>query len=229
MSFAELAVEPVSPERQTARLVGWLAFIGVFSALNYAARFAGGEPENDVLYAWSTAVEGTIQFAIVLGIVLALARGHVRRLLALRRPRPIGAALRIGAGIYVSVMVLAGVLSIWVDPGKEQGLLPDDWRPDRAAAFAANVVVVAGIAPVVEELTFRGLGYSLLERFGRWWAIALVGLAFGLAHGLVEALPLLVAFGAGLAYLRSRTDSVYPGIVVHAVFNALALLSAVAL
>ena len=36
---------------------------------------------------------------------------------------------------------------------------------------------------------FRGLGYSLLEPFGRWAAIVVVGVVFGLAHGLIEALP----------------------------------------
>jgi membrane protease YdiL (CAAX protease family) len=95
--------------------------------------------------------------------------------------------------------------------------------PDRAGQFALNFLAIVIVAPVVEELTFRGLGYSVLRPFGRWTAIVLVGVAFGLAHGLVQALPVLVAFGAGLAYLRDRTDSVYPGMILHAAFNALVL------
>ena len=79
----------------------------------------------------------------------------------------------------------------------------------------------------MEELTFRGLGYSLLVRYGRWTAIVLVGVAFGLAHGLVEAFPFLAVFGSALAYLRSRVDSVYPGMIVHGLFNATALAVAV--
>ena len=55
----------------------------------------------------------------------------------------------------------------------------------------------------------------------------LAGLAFGLAHGLVEALLVLVPFGIALAWLRDRTRSVYPGMVVHGLFNALALVAAV--
>ena len=46
---------------------------------------------------------------------------------------------------------------------------------------------------------------------------------FGLAHGLVEALLVLVAFGIALAWLRDRTDSVLPGMLVHAFFNGAAL------
>ena len=82
--------------------------------------------------------------------------------------------------------------------------------------FAVNFVVFVAVAPFVEELTFRGLGYSLLEPIGRLTAILWVGVAFGLAHGLLEGLPILIVFGCGLAWLRERSDSVYPGMVVHA-------------
>ena len=43
------------------------------------------------------------------------------------------------------------------------------------------------------------------------------------AHGLVEALIVLVPFGIGLAWLRDRTTSVLPGMLVHGLFNAAAL------
>src|SRR5205814_4786520 len=99
------------------------------------------------------------------------------------------------------------------------------WEPSHAGAYAANFVAVAGIAPFVEELTFRGLGFTLLQRFGTWPAILVVGITFGLAHGLVEALPELALFGCALAWLRARTDSVFPGMLVHATFNAVGLLS----
>jgi len=55
----------------------------------------------------------------------------------------------------------------------------------------------------------------------------LVGLTFGLAHGLLEALLVLVPFGIALAYVRDRTDSVYPGMIVHGLFNGIALAVAV--
>jgi membrane protease YdiL (CAAX protease family) len=54
-------------------------------------------------------------------------------------------------------------------------------------------------------------------------AILITGLAFGLGHGLVLGLPVLAFFGFTLAWLRWQTGSVYPGMVVHGIFNALAL------
>ena len=46
-----------------------------------------------------------------------------------------------------------------------------------------------------------------------------------LYHGLIEALPELALFGLVLAWLRSRTGSVYPGMLAHATFNTIGLLS----
>lgn len=123
--------------------------------------------------------------------------------------------------------VLTAALGPMLHPGREQGLTPSGWQPAHAAAYVANGLAIVLFAPLIEELTFRGLGFSLLQRYGEWVAIIVVGLCFGLAHGLVQALPFLVAFGIGLAYLRSRTGSVYPGMIVHGFFNATALIFAV--
>jgi membrane protease YdiL (CAAX protease family) len=211
------------------RLLGWVALAAALAAVNYASRAAEGKPPPDVLYRYSTAIGGVLQYGLILVIVLALARGSgLRDRLALHAPRSLRQAFLLGLAAFVAVYVVAGAVGSFLDPEEEQGLTPDAWDPDRAGAFAANFVVVAAVAPIVEELTFRGLGFHVLRRFGEWTAVVLVGLAFGLAHGLVEGLPILVVFGAGLAYLRSRTASIYPGIVVHSLFNAIALTVSVA-
>jgi membrane protease YdiL (CAAX protease family) len=210
-------------------LVLWTGFVGVFATLSYVLRFTEGKPPKDLLYKWSTVAGTLVQFAIIAAIVWGIAGlGNRRELLALRRPTSWKRALGIGLGIAVGMVVLTLLLEPVLHPGREQGVTPDTWQPNHAGAYIVNAFVIAVIAPVVEELTFRGLGYSLLARYGRWPAIILVGLAFGLAHGLVQAFPLLAAFGAGLAYLRSRVDSVYPCMIVHGVFNAVALTVAVA-
>ncbi len=107
--------------------------------------------------------------------------------------------------------------------------MPDAWDSSRAAPFLANALVVVLVAPFVEELLYRGLGMSLLLPFvGPLFSIAVTGVAFGLAHGLVLGLPVLSIFGFTLGWLRWKTGSVYPGIVVHGIFNAAALVAAVA-
>lgn len=213
----------------TSPLAAWTSFVVTFASLSYTLRFTEGKPPKDLLYRWATVESGLIQFAVIGLIVYGIAGlGNRRQLLALRRPTSWWRALAIGVGIAIAMVILSGLLGPLLHPGREQGVTPDVWRPDHAAEYVANGVVICIVAPFVEELAFRGLGYSLLVRYGKWTAIVLVGVAFGLAHGLVEAFPFLAALGSGLAYLRSRVDSVVPGMVVHGLFNAVALTVAVA-
>jgi membrane protease YdiL (CAAX protease family) len=212
----------------SGRLVAWLVLVGALTAFAYLGRIAGGDPPDDILYQYETAVGGAILYGLVFAVLLLICHGaSARVLLALRRPLSWKRAAAISAGIFVFMLVLGGILDPFLDAGEEQGLTPEEWEQDRAGAFAANAVVVAGVAPIVEELTYRGLGFTLLARFGQKTAIVFVGVAFGLAHGLLTALPILIAFGIALAYLRSRTNSVYPSIALHAVFNGFALALAV--
>jgi hypothetical protein len=203
------------------RLGGWIALVGVLSTLGYVSKFAGSEPPDDVFYRWDTAVGTLVQYGVVLAVVLLLARGATH-LLALHEPRWRDAARWLLLPIGLTYLVGA-LLSPFLNPGEEQGLTPDSFDSARANAFFANVAVVVIVAPIVEELAFRGLGYSLLRPLGKWPAILGIGLAFGLWHGLLEALPVLFAFGAALAWLRERTGSIYPCILVHGAFNAIAV------
>jgi len=209
-----------------ARLAGWLVLVGLMIAIAYVGRATEGKPDPQILYRWSTAVGGVVQDGIILLLVLGLARRDWA-LLALRRPPSIGRALRVGATTVVGVIVFEVLYGALSHAGNEQGLTPSHWERNHAAAYIVNGLVICTVIPFVEELTFRGLGYSLLARFGRWPAILAVGLIFGLAHGLVVSLPVIVVFGAALAWIRSETRSVYPGMLVHAAFNLVALILAV--
>jgi membrane protease YdiL (CAAX protease family) len=211
------------------RLTVWSLFIAAFVVVSYSER--GLRTDKNVAYKYSTFENGVAFYALWLGIVLLIAWGRFD-LLALRAPRSWMQALRlaaIAAVIIVAADGLASLLPLPESPGKEQGLTPTHWEAAHAGAFAANFVLLAVIAPFVEELTFRGEGQSLLRVFGRWTSIVVVGVAFGLAHGLIEGLIVLVPFGIALAWLRDRTDSVVPGMFVHGLFNGVTLVLAVVL
>jgi CAAX protease family protein len=211
---------------ESARLALWLALVGFLILIGYASRASSGKPSPQVLYEWSTAIGAFVQDGIVLVVVLAIA-GSRRDLLALRRPTSAGRVVIVLITALVAVYVFEGIYSALTHPGNEQGLTPSHWEPKHAAAYVVNAVVICTWVPFVEELTYRGLGYSLLEPYGRWTAIFLVGLLFGLAHGLIVSLPIIVLFGCVLAWVRSTTDSVYPGMALHGAFNLVALVAAV--
>jgi membrane protease YdiL (CAAX protease family) len=210
------------------KLVGWFTLVGVISAISYAGRFAGGKPPKNALYEYSTAVSELILFAIILALVFWIARGLPKReAFALRRPESWGGAIALGFAVLIAIAIANAALDPLLHGGREQGLTPSGWQSSHAAAFAVNLFAFAIIGPIAEELTFRGLGFYLLEPYGQTVAIAVIGITFGLWHGLVEALPVLIVFGTGLAFLRSRTRSIYPGMILHATFNGAALLLAV--
>ena len=206
------------------RLAGWVLFVCVFAALNYWSHFSDERPATDFAYQWESSIFGLVQYALIFGIVLLLGIGlDRRRFLALRRPRSWWRAARISALVILAVLVAAAAAAPLGNPEEEQGLIPEHFDSDRIVQFAAFAAIVTVIAPIVEELMFRGAGYALLERYGRTAAVILVGIAFALIHGLVAGFPVIATFGIGLAYRRSRTESVYPCILIHGSFTAAGL------
>lgn len=219
-----------APAVPAGKLAAWAVLVSSLIALAYGANAASARPqEKDLLYRYSTAVAAVLQYAIMLAIVLAISRGLSRDTLGFRRPRSWPRAVGLTLAALAAIWVAGTVLNVFLKAGEEQGLVPDGWDSARAGAFVANFVVIAIVAPVVEETTYRGLGYAAVgASYGPVAAILVTGIAFGLSHGLVVALPVLSLFGVILAALRWRTGSLYPPIILHAVFNAAALIAAVA-
>ena len=210
------------------KLAGWLALVGSLAALNYASRFSSGKPPADSLYRYDTALSGLVFYALTLGIVLLIARGLTRTELALRAPDSWPRALGFALGVLVALLIAESLLESLLHGAREQGLEPAHWDSSKALQFALNAAVVVIVAPIVEELTFRGLGFWLLAPFGTIVAVVGTAVAFAADHGLVEGFPALFLFGLAVALVRLRTGSLYPGMLLHASFNAFALAVAVA-
>ncbi len=87
------------------------------------------------------------------------------------------------------------------------------------------MVFVVGVAPLCEELLFRGLLQRVLtQRAGLVTGVVGSGLSFGLLHLSDPAsVPPLIGLGLGLALLRARTGSLWPAVVAHTLNNGLAM------
>ncbi|MFT7625115.1 MAG: membrane protease YdiL (CAAX protease family) [Myxococcota bacterium] len=106
---------------------------------------------------------------------------------------------------------------IWYD------LLDWDGPLQAAGIFAA----IAVIAPICEELFFRGYLLDRFARLGPAVAIALQAGLFALYHGDLYGLPVYLVSGVALGVLRLASGSLVPAMVLHAGNNALGILEIV--
>lgn len=84
----------------------------------------------------------------------------------------------------------------------------------------ATLLVAVVVAPFCEEIFFRGYFFQGLRlNISVWLAVALSAVIFGLAHGDLGSLPLLIVIGLALAIIRWRTRSLWPGIALHILNN----------
>ena len=87
-------------------------------------------------------------------------------------------------------------------------------------------IVGAILAPLVEEIFFRGfLFQGFRARYGWVPGLLLSSAIFGLAHLDPVALIPTFILGCLLAYLYQRSNSVWPGVIMHMLVNSLGLCS----
>ena len=85
-------------------------------------------------------------------------------------------------------------------------------------AIAVSAII---IAPIAEELIFRGYLYPVVKRFtDRWFASIFSGVFFGVIHFNVMGLPILALMGFILAVIYEKSGSLWVPIGCHAAFNA---------
>jgi membrane protease YdiL (CAAX protease family) len=87
-------------------------------------------------------------------------------------------------------------------------------------------LVGAVIAPVVEEIFFRGfLFQGFRQKYGWLTAVLLSSAIFGAAH--LDPVSLIPTFilGCVLAFLYHKSNSLWPGILFHAAINSFSLLA----
>ncbi|MBP1465437.1 CPBP family intramembrane metalloprotease [Candidatus Chloroploca sp. M-50] len=95
-----------------------------------------------------------------------------------------------------------------------------------SAELVMLLLLVAGLVPFAEELFFRGMIYPLMRyRASIITAIALNAAAFTVVHVIPVIFPALFVLGLLLAYLRERSGSIWPSVLLHMMQNGLAILA----
>lgn len=97
----------------------------------------------------------------------------------------------------------------------------------KAAPFTTYATLIGAvfIAPFCEEVFFRGFIFpGLLRGMPLGWAIVISSLLFAVTHADPGSFAVLFIIGLALAFLRWRTHSIWPSMLLHAFNNAIASL-----
>jgi membrane protease YdiL (CAAX protease family) len=163
-----------------------------------------------------------VKVAVAAGIsalVLARTRKVPREEMGFVRP-PLGASALFAIG-YLGWMLASDAAIHWRGPW--------DWRPWIEAPLAASamrLLAVVILGPVAEELVFRGWFFGALQkRVGTAVAIPITAVGWALLHYSYtwQVILVIVVDGLLLGLARWRTRSVFPPMVMHALYNLYAI------
>ena len=127
-------------------------------------------------------------------------------------------------GVVGTIALSVGVSQFGIEPKAMKEAIDLARQP---GTLGVSLFVLAAMAPLVEELVFRGLLYGWIA--GRWntmaaWTVS--SLAFAGAHYEPAHIILVLPLGLLFGYLRRRTDSLLPSLCAHIVNNGFAVLAA---
>ena len=185
-------------------------------------------------------ISGWGEHVVLLGVTLALQgvmllsawhfairpTGGRWALLGFRRVKPISTTLIAIAGITICQVLVIGYVQL-VDWLGIDFLVPEnpfeswDIDPISFAIIAFSAVV---IAPLVEEIFFRGFMYQAFRKTMRLWPAAiLTSLIFGLAHIDPSIIIPIALVGMILLGIYRWTGNLWSSIITHAGYNAIAV------
>jgi uncharacterized protein len=206
----------------------WATLAAIGALIIESGVIAAFDPEIE-----STAAQLSLQallavnlFAVSLGFA-SLRASPLAGLRALGLRGFAASALGITALTYVAYIVFAAVWYALVQPEQEDVTRELGFDEGGLAAVIAGFLIVA-VAPLSEEIFFRGFMYGgLRRRLPVWAAAAISGVVFGLVHytgaDSIGVVPQLAVLGILLAWLYERTGSLWPPILLHLLNNSLAL------
>lgn len=211
-------------------LMVWLGSLAAVVSTRGPGLGQGGEATGEVPL--GPALVGTAVAGLLASVFAWVrARPHRRRL-GLVRPT----AGHLGVAVLL-VPVFLGVALAWSlllealgQPSEPQRIVEEILADPTAPAALFALVYGAFVAPLVEELLFRGLLLvPLAERHGAAVSVLLTGVVFGLLHlsDPASVVPLSL-FGMALGGLRLWSGSLWPPVLLHVGNNTLAFSLALA-
>ncbi len=221
--------------------IWWMGFVGLLLALVLAvvggllvdipAALLGAKIQSSNLSPGLELADTVVQDLgfVAAAVILAGSGGRVVRAwqFGLRRPRMSWARLALAVpATYAAFLLFNGVWAALLNLHEKEKLLETLGANEGAWLLILSASLTCVLAPVCEELLFRGFFFRALSNWrGPWPAAVMTGIVFGGVHAgsapVGDLIP-LGFLGFCLCWLYRQTGSLYPGIVVHAANNCIA-------
>ncbi|MEK3901738.1 MULTISPECIES: CPBP family intramembrane glutamic endopeptidase [unclassified Paenibacillus] len=132
-------------------------------------------------------------------------------------------AVVIGIAAFGGCFVIEGIYYHFITEINTQA---DFQTAAQGGPLSMFILLITGaiLTPLSEEFVFRGVIANALNRYGPWAGIVGSAAIFGVVHGFTVILLDAFMVGVLVAYLFRKTGSIWPGVVVHIVYNGLNLL-----
>lgn len=132
---------------------------------------------------------------------------------------PIGVLLPLFLGIMVAVNSCANLLRSLIMRGTVLPAAQSTGLPEGSAGRVIYFITACIVAPILEELFFRGAVQRSLRPYGTLLSIVMSSLVFTLAHTNVWELPVIFVLGFIIGYVAEVSGSLLPGMILHAANN----------
>jgi len=200
------------------------AVVSLGAGSTAAALLDGGELSVGGTLLLLTSTQFSLLAIVGLLVVVPRALVGVRLLPESGLARSLGIGLLAAVPAWIGATLLAYLWTALLEGiGLVQGVAIAEAVVERGDPTVVLVAFVV-VAPIAEELFFRGVAYNawIRERGPRF---ALYGSAalFALIHGSVFALAPIFALGIALALVYRRTGSLPAAMAMHAGFNAISV------
>ncbi len=126
----------------------------------------------------------------------------------------------IAIGMNLSAIIVSSLTETAVEELFGIMLVAPDDTPSSMMYMIVDCIYAVLVAPIIEEIVFRGFVLKNFSRYNVYTGIVLSGLFFGLMHGNFYQFIFTTPFGIALAYMTVKSNSILPAIFTHFVANA---------
>ena len=204
-----------------------VAMLGVLVLVGTIAAIVGADGESPGFVVIATLAQGAVFVGTAVWFAGRIAKPKAWHF-GLRSARFWPALGWAALGVF-SFYVIAAIYGVLVNVEADQDVVESLGGDEGTFGLVVAGVMVIAVAPVVEEIFFRGFFYrALRSRFPIVAAALMDGLLFGVIHFNFEGadglliLPPLALLGFIFCLVYEKTGSLYPVIGMHAFNNALA-------